>query len=862
MMKKILKNNYKSVIALLLSGFVWTIIIYLRNVCFGEYTFMHSDMQSQIMPMLTMFIKQLLSSRSLLYTFSYGLGGSTIPVYTNGACFSFFNLLLLLPVGIDFKAFLLVIAKLSFSAFCFNEMCRIIFKKNDVISICTSVAYSLCSFNLAYYFVVIWQDGMYMLPIILILLYRLINSNKGSLLIMAYAYLFICNFYSGYIIGIYTFISFILVVFFLDVNKTAKITFLIKYVTYVLIAVLISAVVLLPTAVAIINNDASEATVFSNISLNIFDFIRQLFLGQYVMDGENGTVPYIYVGILPFAGAIAFYYNKKIDKSKKIIYACLICFLIFCSLTKYGYMFAHAFNNPDNFGYRFGFLVSFTCLMMFMHSIDKFDAYTKKSIIVTAFSLIVYIIMQYIVLDKFSKIDYIGNVVILLINIVVIIAYMLAICYLEKKKVLLIAMISVLFLLEIVFNGVCLGNMIDRTVAENKKVFGFYYEEEKKAVEELGDVYTRISMPNSVTYNMSQLLGFRSVNAFSSFLSYDIRVVMRRLGYAASDLEIKDIGGTCISRMILGVDYTLNMNDYSIGDNEVGIYENKALPIAYMSSPDVVDVSMSDNPFENMNKLLSGLTGKKVDYYYNTGANVTINTNNIILGTDVYNGEEVALYSLEDDKQSGFIEFVDEKKESKYCYFTMQDSYTYYNSPIISGDNEGYRDKFDLSYISIPHIVEMGTYEDANKSYIILDEKTTDSYYFSQAMFYGENSGLFDEIYNDINANSMDISVFEDGYIEGTVISPDDRNILFTTIPYDDNWNVLIDGVKTNKIKLLDNAFLGVVVPAGKHKIELKYIDHWLINGGIVSGIGIVLLIMITICENKKCKTSINKKEL
>ncbi len=855
--KMIIKMKYS--LLTLLVAFIIGIIIYISRGLLNSsnYMFMHSDLQSQMIPVLKMFVRHLLSGQSLDYSFSYGLGGNTIPVYTNGTCFSVFNIILLLPLKLDFQAFLLVISKLAFAAFCFSELCRIVYKKNNMFTVVISCGYAYCSFNIAYYFAIIWQDGIYLLPIIVILLFRLINHKTSLWLIITYSYLFICNFYSGYVVGIFTFILFVLWLVASKNDWKEKYKLFLTYVIYVIIAIFISSIVLLPTAIVLITNDNSEASSFSKISINAFDFFKQLYIGQYVVDEEKGLVPYIYCGILPFINIPLFFINSEIKKSKKIIYGIIMFILTIFSLTTPGYMFIHAFNNPDNFGYRFGYIISFVMLLLILENIDYFKELSIKQILIIAFAYIIYFVLYFVFISKFCKLESGMNISILVVNILFILLYMLIFYYKKKIKKTFIALISLFYILELMINALYLNGMIDFSITENKMIFDYYYNEEKKLVESVGDRYTRLSMPSSITYNNSQLIGYRSVNVFSSFTNSNLRRTLRKLGYAASDLEIKDMGYTDISNMLLGVDYILVTNDLGMGLDEPYIVDKKSLPIAYMANNKIKDVTLSSNPFENMNIVLSGLLGKEIDYYYNTGSNVLINYNNVIIDSGMYNNQEVVLYYLDNpNNEYGYIEFLDELGESDYCYFDMQDSYMYSNSPIVTDSLDGYRNNFDTSYISMPHIVNMAHYDNKSFGYVVLDEKTTPEYYFNKAYFYGEKSEDFEDIYNGLLNNAMEVDVFEDGYVSGKVVSFDNNNILFTSIPFDNNWNIYIDGEKYKSISLLDDSFLAVEVPNGEHFIEFKYKDKWLRRGAIMSLIGIFIFILL-VCNKYRRRLDI-----
>lgn len=69
---------------------------------------------------------------------------------------------------------------------------------------------------------------------------------------------------------------------------------------------------------------------------------------------------------------------------------------------------------------------------------------------------------------------------------------------------------------------------------------------------------------------------------------------------------------------------------------------------------------------------------------------------------------------------------------------------------------------------------------------------------------------------------------------------------MLTTIPYDEGWTVLVDGEEHPKEKLLD-AFVGVALTPGTHKISMSYRPEGLVKGGMIT-IGCVVLLLAVEC--------------
>lgn len=109
------------------------------------------------------------------------------------------------------------------------------------------------------------------------------------------------------------------------------------------------------------------------------------------------------------------------------------------------------------------------------------------------------------------------------------------------------------------------------------------------------------------------------------------------------------------------------------------------------------------------------------------------------------------------------------------------------------------------------------------------------------------------EEYNDeikaLSENSFNIESISDKKVIGNIDSKVD-GILTFQIPYSRGWNVKIDGEKVKTLRV-NEAFLGTNIKSGKHNVELTYKTPFLRSGAIITVIGVILLILISLYKRK-----------
>ena len=89
---------------------------------------------------------------------------------------------------------------------------------------------------------------------------------------------------------------------------------------------------------------------------------------------------------------------------------------------------------------------------------------------------------------------------------------------------------------------------------------------------------------------------------------------------------------------------------------------------------------------------------------------------------------------------------------------------------------------------------------------------------------------------------------FEDTCVEGFCNSDSDDNVLFTTIPYENGWNITVNGKTVKPEKSLDS-LITIPLEKGKNRITMNFSPNYFKGGIIVSIFGVVMLIIVFVFE-------------
>ena len=92
----------------------------------------------------------------------------------------------------------------------------------------------------------------------------------------------------------------------------------------------------------------------------------------------------------------------------------------------------------------------------------------------------------------------------------------------------------------------------------------------------------------------------------------------------------------------------------------------------------------------------------------------------------------------------------------------------------------------------------------------------------------------------------MQIQDFKDNYITGRINVKTDENLLYFSVPYDEGWDIKIDGVDVEPVEVAES-MMAVPIESGEHNIEMHYRSKGLNQGLAISGISILFFIFMNV---------------
>ncbi len=819
-----------------ISIFLFIIIFLVKSVApFGKNTLLTVDFYHQYGPLLAELYDRIKNGYNLIYSFNTGLG---LPIFRNFYNYlsSPFNIIMLFFKRDDIvTSYSIIISlKIIISSVTMAYFLKKSFNKNSILITIFGLSYAFSSYFVAFYWNIMWLDGLLFLPLITLGIKKIIDEDKFNLYIISLFLSIISNYFITYMLCIFSCIFFIIYLIFKE-NLTRK-QLLKKIFVFTFSSILagsLAAFMILPYASSLssISATGDKFTFYKNFNFNIINFLSNHFslTNSIVFSSQDYFLPNISSGIIVFLLVILFYFNSDIKLKDKIM-ASLFILILFISFLYVPLDFIwHGFHTPNDLPFRYSFIYVFILNIIAFYSLLKIDKLKIKYLL--SLAIILGLFCLYSNLTNFlSSFSFDTNILLLIGFVILILLYKLNNNNLYKYGILFLVVVDIILNINLNWDiDHDKNNFMDNYVQVNSTI---------NYIKNNDNSFYRIEKDFNQTLNDGAWYDYKGISIFSSVAYENMAKAQKLLGIAGNDINSYYYKlNTPIYNSLMSIKYLINTktNNYYSYFNTINynnIYENN-----YFLSPIIaVENNINNweynhaNPFLNQQDFVYKATNienifDKLEINYDKNQNTFTFNNNMIINNEM--------------EKSNYIDLGITAKTSGNIYLYVES----YNLSGYFVNNEFYS-----VTTNEPYITDIGYYNEGDtvniKFYLTPDINIVTLYAYTM------NHGKFIDFYNILNKNSIAITNYKDNYIEG-IIETDKDMTAFTSLNYDPGFNVYIDNQKVNTKKLA-NAFLSFDIPSGKHNIKIKYTIPYLKLGIIISGISLTILILINILKKMK----------
>ncbi|MGL4849503.1 MAG: YfhO family protein [Clostridium sp.] len=822
---------------------------------FGDKTILYRDLQGQYVSYFSEFRNAILGNGGLLYSFTKGLGGNMIGILTYYLMSPFNIIVLLFPKDMITEAILLItILKIGTCGITFNYFLRYTFKENKYKSLIFSTAYSLIGFVVVYQSNIMWLDGVYLLPLVMVGINKIINNERKRMYVITLSLAIITNFYIGFMICIFSVLYFIyLIIYKMYEEKKGGKYVLGRIRTFIccsIISGIASAITIIPTIYAL-QGGKSEFAFFKvklGTEFSIMSFLSKFYVNRMNDDRVLNGLPSVYAGLFVAVLVFLFFLNRRIKMFEKVM-AMAMFLILFLSLyiNKVNYIW-HGFNKPAGFPYRFTFIFSF--FMIFI-AYKSFKQVKGINLINSGIVVLVFLLTT---IFFYKRNYYHSPRYLMVISFILVVIYCIGLLLISKgigENAVLIV-IAIISFAELGLNGYSTFSNLPYASRKNVEYYLQNVGTVMNEIENTDKGFYRLEKNFYFNINDPMLLNYRGISHFSSVYKVSTRKFINGMGFLDNNVwTIYDSGSVLTANSLLNLKYVLSEEKtYIPGYKYVGeskglyVYENQYyLDLGFMVNSKALGVNVigNTNPFENQNELLQKMSNTNLKSYYRVN-DYKIELNNV---TQAKSGQRRVFTKKNNNKNASFtISFNAQNDYPMYLFLQSGERYQaniYVNGKLLT----------PYSYYNYK-VSGIGKFKEGERVKIKV-ELEDNRFVIDNNELYYLNLDNYSEIYNILKEQELNITSFSNRMLEGTVNVKNDNEVLYTTIPYNKGWKVYVNGKPHNYEEGL-GAITTLKLNKGVYNIRVEFTPEGLYLGVSISAITIILCILYIGIKKRKTK--------
>ena len=840
---------------------------------FGGRTILRMDLYHQYGPLFAELYERIVGGENLIYSWNTGLGGSFLGNFYNYLSSPLSAIILLFGhQNIPEAIATMILLKAAFASAAFAYYLKRSTGKNDATISAFGVLYSFCGFFIAYYWNVMWLDAMVLLPLIALGIEQIIRKGRFWIYCAALALTMLSNYYMSFMVCIFAVLYFLVYYFShyeisdqlagVQANESkpslwSKIRgsrFLQSGFRFAGSSILsggVAAFALLPTYFILQACSATSGTFPKKYAsyFTIFDFLANHFASvtPTIRSSGEDVLPNVYCGAIVLILIPLYLFAKTISKREKVMHLSLLVFFYFSFNTNFLNYIWHGFHFPNDLPYRQSFLYSFILLIMAYQVLIRLKEFAAKEIAGVGLAVMAYVVIVQKITSK--NVDELS----VLLTLILIAIYVLVMILMKDKRYQSSA-VAVLLLCCVVTEAAA-ANTDNYSMDQPKSNYvsdltDFEAVKEQLDARENGGFY-RMELTSLRTRMDPAWYNYNGVSTFSSMAYEKVSNLQSRLGMFGNFINSYTYHlQTPVYNSMFGLKYIVNnatdvhpdaslYTKLPISQGKFTAYENKySLPAAFRVN-DTVQSWATDgsDPFMVQQEFFQKATGCGTLFHPMEISNI-----------DYYN-----IDSFSDESQLGTFTFF-RTTPGKDASLTMhlispgtENLYLYVNSDNVEQISISSDSYHNTQNVDREYILDIGRHEKGEVISVDITISSGDSGYID-FYAYGFDEAEFQRGYERLKADSLQVETFTDTKIRGT-IDVSDSGILYTSIPYDEGWTVMVDGEKIAKKDLIavGDALLAVNIGSGIHTVEFSYTPRGMYIGIGISVFALAVIILLLV---------------
>lgn len=715
-----MKNNHlflKTISAFAFTSILLLLVYYIGAVYpFGDHALLKWDMELQYADFFHWWHRVLHGEASMTYSLSKSLGDNAIGL-TAYYLSSPFNLLLYFTDNIPLFISIVTILKLASASLTSSLFLFYRFQNMKYIwNLLLSISYGLMGYNLCQASNIMWLDGVIWLPILMLGIWKLLSEQKTILLYLSVVFAIICNWYTAYMICLFSFFYFTYEAlkkhsFFITQTVKNELFYFITYCITIVSGVLTTMFFFFPVIKNLLQGKGIDTS--GSWAIGFHTGLKSIITGSFFL-----TVPYTGQGLTLFCGTLSliatfgFFVTHKQTLKAKLWTLGYLLFFILCATFIPLENIWNGFRNVYSYYCRFSFVISFFIIYIAATFLSSFIIRHKQ-----LNRAIISFCMFFTCFESFYG------------------SYQTFVKGYNKSAV--------------AYNNYSTDEKEAVSFIQNQALSLFYRTDQTSS-------WRTNEKHFFGNFNEGMAYGFMPLSSYSSTYNNNIMSFYNRSGYSSCSRLITWCEPLLTSDSLLGIKYVLgDINCLGFTKANNSSYNNKniyinpyALGLGFKVSDDSTEIASGQNTFEYQNQLFSKLIGHDIQLFKPCSSSVMHNESGYLWNITAPKSDSIVY---------GYCTYALGNELDLYVDDTLRTFYSEWSS---------YKTFQVTSNNTRNHIVELrGT---LNRNQEI------------EGVFYYLDMTEFQKAMSYLSAKQVNVLKFNDGYIKCDYSASQNDLVLFT----------------------------------------------------------------------------------
>ncbi|HFI2447466.1 TPA: YfhO family protein [Streptococcus suis] len=857
-MKKIFtKTSIYYLLSFLIPLTIISIVLAFQGIWWGsDTTILASDGFHQYVIFNQTLRNTLHGDGSLFYTFTSGLGLNfyALSSYYLGSFLSplvFFFDLQSMPDAL----YLVTIVKFGLIGLSTYYSLKGIYQKIDSVwALFLSTSYSLMSFSTSQLEINSWLDVFILIPIILLGLHRLMEGKNQMIYYVALTCLFVQNYYFGYMTAIFLTLWTLVQLSWLEKQR---INVFLNFTVVSILSALSSLFMLLPTYLDL-KTHGETFTKIVNLKTEdswYLDFFAKNLVGSFDTT-KFGSIPMIYVGLLPLLLTILFFTLKEIKWRVKLSYALLLATILASFYLQPLNLFWQGMHAPNMFLYRYAWVLSTVLIYLAAETIIRLKQISLKNFYGVITFLTLGFLLTFFFREQYAFLEDVNFL--LTLEFLILYSILFLLLFRHRLSAKWIATIFLLF------------GLFEISIHTHYQVQGlsqeWHFPSRSNYEEKLTDIDNLVktaTSDNTSFYRTERLLpqtgndsmkyNYNGISQFSSIRNRASSSVLDKLGFRSdgTNLNLRYQNNTIIADSLFGIKYnlaTLDPNKFGFSlyksSDTINLYESSFNQgLAILTNQVYKDVKFTNLTLDNQTNFLNQLSGLNHKYYYSIPISSVQNATEL--------GNRITVNKAAEETNATV----------SYTLTVPANSQVYLNLPKITFSNENHKkvvitvnnQSSEFTLDNAFSFFNIGSFSEEQVVQVDIHFPENNQVSFDKPQFYRIDLLAFQEAATVLKEKQV-VTKAEGNKVTVDFETENEASLLFT-LPYDKGWSATIDG-KPVKIHRAQKGFIKIDVKPGQAQAILTFTPQGFYLGFIISICALILFTSYQIFRHKYSKTS------